>query len=139
MFSINKMQSFGDLMKAYLLLNTLLASSSAPLLLNDKWLNMFIIMVVTPLVITILPRGGNLIGRLAIDGPFLVISTLLGMGMVAGISQINKRFEKDFKDYGKTTKSTGTVLGLRAVGLLFGFIISYFVLGKRMYKHYNAI
>ena len=62
MFGINKMQSFGDLMKAYLLLNTLLASSSAPLLLNDKWLNMFIIMVVTPLVITILPRGGNIIG-----------------------------------------------------------------------------
>ena len=96
-------------------------------------------MVVTPLVITVLPRGGNLIGRLAIDGPFLVISTLLGMGMVAGISQINKRFEKDFRDYGKTTKSTGTVLGLRAVGLLFGFLISYFIFGKRMYKHYNAI
>ena len=111
------MQSFGDLMKAYLLLNTLLASSSAPLLLNDKWLNMFIIMVVTPLVITILPRGG----------------------MVAGVSQINKRFEKDFRNYGKTTKSTGTVLGLRAVGLLFGFLISYFIYGKRMYKHYNAI
>ena len=139
MFSINKMQSFGDLMKAYLLLNTLLASSSAPLLLNDKWLNMFMIMVVTPLVISILPRGGNLIGRLAIDVPFLILSTLLGMGMVAGVSQINKRFEKDFRDYGKTTKSTGTVIGLRAVGLLFGFLISYIVLGKRMYKHYNAI
>ena len=139
MFSINKMQSFGDLMKAYLLLNTLLASSSAPLLLNDKWLNIFIIMVVTPLVITILPRGGNLIGRLAIDAPFLIISTLLGMGMVAGISQINKRFEKDFKDYGKTTKSTSIVLGLRAVGLLFGFLVSYFIFGKRMYKHYNTI
>ena len=139
MFGINKMQSFGDLIKAYLLLNTLLVSSSAPLLLNDKWLNMFIIMVVTPLVITILPRGGNLIGRLAIDAPFLIISTLLGMGMVAGISQINKRFEKDFKDYGKTTKSTSTVLGLRAVGLLFGFLVSYFIFGKRMYKHYNAI
>jgi len=133
------MQSFGDLMKAYLLLNTLLASSSAPLLLNDKWLNMFILMIVTPLVITILPRGGNLIGRLAIDAPFLIIATSLGMGMVAGVSQINKRFEKDFRDYGKTTKSTGTVLGLRAVGLLFGFLISYFIFGKRMYRHYNAI
>src|SRR6056300_617605 len=111
------MQSFGDLMKAYLLLNTLLATSSTPLLLNNKWLNMFIIMIVTP---------------------FLMVSTLLGMGIVAGISQINKRFEKDFRDYGKTTKSTGTVLGLRAVGLLFGFLISYFIFGKRMYKHYNA-
>lgn len=133
------MQSFGDLMKAYLLLNTLLASSSAPLLLNDTWLNMFLIMIVAPLVITTLPRGGNTIGRLAIDAPFLMLSTLLGMGIIAGVSQINKRFEKDFRDYGKTTKSTGTVLGLRAVGLLFGFLLSYFIFGKRMYKHFNAI
>tara|TARA_B100000427_G_scaffold328883_1_gene343151 strand:- start:931 stop:1338 length:408 start_codon:yes stop_codon:yes gene_type:complete len=132
------MQSFGDLMKAYLLLNTLLASSSAPLLLNDTWLNMFIIMIVTPLVITVLPRGGNTIGRLAIDAPFLMVSTLLGMGLVAGITKINKRFERDFKHYGKTTKSTGTVLGLRAVGLLVGFLLSYFMFGKRMYKHYNT-
>ena len=85
------MQSFGDLMKAYLLLNTLLATSSTPLLLNNKWLNMFIIMIVTPLIITALPRGGDIFGRLAMDAPFLMVSTLLGMGIVAGISQINKR------------------------------------------------
>ena len=133
------MQSFGDLMKAYVLLNTLLASSSAPLLLDNKWINMFILMVVSPLIITILPRGGNTIGRLAIDAPFLMMATLLGMVIVAGVSRINKRFEKDFRDYGKTTKSTGTVLGLRAVGLLFGFLISYFILGKKMYSHFNAI
>ena len=84
MFGINKMQSFGDLMKAYLLLNTLLASSSAPLLLNNKWLNMFIIMVVTPLVITILPRGGNLIGRLAIDAPFLMMINFTRYGYGCG-------------------------------------------------------
>src|SRR6056300_299923 len=132
------MQSFGDLMKAYLLLNTLLATSSTPLLLNNKWLNMFIIMIVTPLIITVLPRGGDIFVRLAMDAPFLMVSILLGMGIVAGISLINNMFEKDFRDYGKTTKSTGTVLGLRAVGLLFGFLISYFIFGKRMYKHYNA-
>jgi len=131
------MQSFGDLMKAYLLLNTLLATLSTPLLLNDTWLNVFIIMVVTPLIITVLPRGGDMFGRLAMDAPFLMVTTLLGMGIVDVISKINKRFEKDFRDYGKTTKSTGIVLGLRAVGLLFGFLISYFVFGKRMYKHYN--
>ena len=131
------MQSFGDLMKAYLLLNTLLATLSTPLLLNDTWLNVFIIMVVTPLIITVLPRGGDMFGRLAMDAPFLMVTTLLGMGIVDVISKINKRFKKDFRDYGKTTKSTGIVLGLRAVGLLFGFLISYFVFGKRMYKHYN--
>ena len=41
----------------------------------------------------------------------------------------------NFKDYGKTTKSTGTVLGLRAVGLLFGFLISYLLMRERRQTH----
>ena len=133
------MQSLGDLFKAYILLNTLLATSSAPLLMNDKWINMFLIMVIIPVMMSILPRGGNLFGRLAIDAPFLMMASLIGLGSVAGLSKINKRIEKDFKNYGKTTKSTGTVVGLRAVGLLLGFLISYFLFGKKMYKHYNTI
>ena len=59
------MQSLGDLFKAYILLNTLLATSSAPLLTNDKWINMFLIMVIIPVMMSILPRGGNVFGRLA--------------------------------------------------------------------------
>lgn len=133
------MQSFGDLIKAYILLNTLLATSSAPLLMNDKWINMFLIMVIIPVMMSILPRGGNLFGRLALDAPFLMMASLIGLGSVAGLSKINKRIERDFKNYGKTTKSTGTVVGLRAVGLLLGFLISYFLFGKKMYKHYNTI
>ena len=133
------MQSLGDLFKAYILLNTLLATSSAPLLTNDKWINMFLIMVIIPVMMSILPRGGNLFGRLALDAPFLMMATLIGLGSVAGLARINRRVETDFKNYGKTTKSTGNVLGLRAVGLLLGFLISYFLLGKKMYKHYNSI
>ena len=68
-----------------------------------------------------------------------MMASLIGLGSVAGLSKINKRIEKDFKNYGKTTKSTGTVVGLRAVGLLLGFLISYFLFGKKMYKHYNTI
>ncbi len=132
------METVSDLMKMYVLLNCLLATISAPLLTNNQWVNMGLLVVILPSILCALPRGGNLFGRLALDAPFLVVSTLVGMGIVAGISQINERIEKDFKDYGKTTKSTGTVLGLRAVGLLFGFLISYFIFGKRMYKHYNA-
>ena len=133
------MQSLGDLFKAYILLNTLLATSSAPLLMNDKWINMFLIMVIIPVMMSILPRGGNLFGRLALDAPFLMMATLIGLGSVAGLAKINRRVETDFKNYGKTTKSTGNVLGLRAVGLLLGFLISYFLFGKKMYKHYNTI
>jgi len=133
------MQSLGDLLKAYILLNTLLATSSAPLLMNDKWINMVLIMVIIPVMMSMLPRGGNLFGRLAIDAPFLMMASLIGLGSVAGLAKINRRVETDFKNYGKTTKSTGTVVGLRAVGLLLGFLISYFLFGKKMYKHYNTI
>ena len=96
------------------------------------------IIVVDPLYLMPCTRGVDCCWLYALDAPFLMVSTLLGMGLVAGVSQINKRFEKDFRDYGQTTKSTGTVLGLRAVGLLFGFLVSYFIFGKRMYRHYNA-
>ena len=133
------MQSLGDLLKAYILLNTLLATSSAPLIMNDKWINMVLIMVIIPVMMSMLPRGGNLFGRLAIDAPFLIMASLIGLGSVAGLAKINRRVETDFKNYGKTTKSTGTVVGLRAVGLLLGFLISYFLFGKKMYKHYNTI
>ena len=131
------MQSFSDLIMAYGLLNILLLTTSTPLLTNDKWINMGLLMVVVPSLTSALTRGGNIFGRLAVDTPFLMVSTLIGMGIVAGISKTNKRFEKDFKNYGKTTKSTSTVLGLRAVGLLFGFLISYYAFGKQMYKHFN--
>jgi uncharacterized membrane protein len=133
------MQSLGDLLKAYILLNTLLATSSAPLIMNDKWINMVLIMVIIPVMMSMLPRGGNLFGRLAIDAPFLMMASLIGLGSVAGLAKINRRVETDFKNYGKTTKSTGTVVGLRAAGLLLGFLISYFLFGKKMYKHYNTI
>ena len=96
-------------------------------------------MVIIPVMMSILPRGGNLFGRLALDAPFLMMATLIGLGSVAGLARINRRVETDFKNYGKTTKSTGNVLGLRAVGLLLGFLISYFLFGKKMYKHYNSI
>jgi len=132
------MQSFSDLIMAYGLLNILLLTTSTPLLTNDKWINMGLLMVVVPSLTSALTRGGNIFGRLAVDTPFLMVSTLIGMGIVAGISKTNKRFEKDFKNYGKTTKSTSTVLGLRAVGLLFGFLISYYAFGKQMYKHFNT-
>ena len=95
--------------------------------------------VITPVILAALPRGGNIFGRLALDAPFLIVSSFISLGVIFGASMINERFEQDFKNYGKTTESTRNVLGLRAVGLLIGFLVSYFIFGKRMYKHYNSI
>ena len=81
------MQSFSDLIIAYTLLNVLLLTTSAPLLANNQWINMGLLMVVIPGLMSALTRGGNVFGRLAVDTPFLMVSTLLGMGIVAGITQ----------------------------------------------------
>lgn len=132
------MQSITDLIKLYFLLNVLLLTTSAPLLTNNQWANMGLLMVVIPGLMGALPRGGETFGRLAVDMPFLMVATFIGMGIVVGISQINKSIETNFKDYGKTTRSTGIVLGLRAIGLLIGLLISYFLFGKNMYKHFNT-
>lgn len=133
------MESFSDLFKVYFLFNILLVILSAPLLANNHVINMGLLNIITPVILAALPRGGNIFGRLALDAPFLIVSSFISLGVIFGASMINERFERDFKNYGKTTESTRNVLGLRAVGLLFGFLVSYFIFGKRMYKHYNSI
>jgi hypothetical protein len=133
------MESFSDLFKVYFLFNILLVILSAPLLANNHIVNMGLLNVITPVILAALPRGGNIFGRLALDAPFLIVSSFISLGVIFGASMINERFEQDFKNYGKTTESTRNVLGLRAVGLLIGFLVSYFIFGKRMYKHYNSI
>jgi len=133
------MESFSDLFKVYFLFNILLVILSAPLLANNHIINMGLLNVITPVILAALPRGGNIFGRLALDAPFLIVSSFISLGVIFGASMINERFEQDFKNYGKTTESTRNVLGLRAVGLLIGFLVSYFIFGKRMYKHYNSI
>jgi hypothetical protein len=133
------MESFSDLFKVYFLFNILLVTLSAPLLANNHIINMGLLNVITPVILAALPRGGNIFGRLALDAPFLIVSSFISLGVIFGASMINERFEQDFKNYGKTTESTRNVLGLRAVGLLIGFLVSYFIFGKRMYKHYNSI
>jgi hypothetical protein len=133
------MESFSDLFKVYFLFNILLVILSAPLLANNHVINMGLLNIITPVILAALPRGGNIFGRLALDAPFLIVSSFISLGVIFGASMINERFERDFKNYGKTTESTRNVLGLRAVGLLIGFLVSYFIFGKRMYKHYNSI
>lgn len=133
------MESFSDLFKVYFLFNILLVILSAPLLANNHIINMGLLNIITPVILAALPRGGNIFGRLALDAPFLIVSSFISLGVIFGASMINERFERDFKNYGKTTESTRNVLGLRAVGLLIGFLVSYFIFGKRMYKHYDSI
>ena len=75
---------------------------------------------------------------MALDVPFMLLSTGVAWGFSAALSAVSGEVKKSFKNYGKTTRSTGTVIGVRGAGLLLGFMISYIVLGNsRMYSHFN--
>ena len=107
-----------DLFLMILLWNAVLTLSSVPLLSQDPWVNMTWITLILPNILGFMPRGGPLWGRMA--------------------PKIKASIKNDFKNYGKTTRSTGNVLALRAGGLLAGFLISYLILGEdSVYSHFN--
>jgi hypothetical protein len=128
-----------DLAKAILLWNGILSLSSVPLLASEYWSNVIVLLVVIPNVLGMMPRGGKVWGRLSLDMPFLLISTIIGLLFTLTITETNENIKEDFVRFGKNTRSTVTVIGLRALGLTIGFIISYLLFGgDKMYSHFNS-
>jgi len=121
-----------------LLWNAVLTLSSVPLLSQDPWVNMTWITLILPNILGFMPRGGPLWGRMALDAPFMLLATAIAFITSFIASKIKASIKNDFKNYGKTTRSTGNVLALRAGGLLAGFLISYLILGEdSVYSHFN--
>jgi len=127
-----------DLFLMILLWNAVLTLSSVPLLSQDPWVNMTWITLILPNILGFMPRGGPLCGRMALDAPFMLLATAIAFITSFIASKIKASIKNDFKNYGKTTRSTGNVLALRAGGLLAGFLISYLILGEdSVYSHFN--
>ncbi|BCV07073.1 MAG: hypothetical protein Ct9H90mV1_0390 [Prasinovirus sp.] len=127
-----------DLFLMILLWNAVLTLSSVPLLSQDPWVNMTWITLILPNILGFMPRGGPLWGRMALDAPFMLLATAIAFITSFIASKIKASIKNDFKNYGKTTRSTGNVLALRAGGLLAGFLISYLILGEdSVYSHFN--
>ena len=127
-----------DLFLMILLWNVVLTLSSVPLLSQDPWVNMTWITLILPNILGFMPRGGPLWGRMALDAPFMLLATAIAFITSFIASKIKASIKNDFKNYGKTTRSTGNVLALRAGGLLAGFLISYLILGEdSVYSHFN--
>jgi hypothetical protein len=128
-----------DLAKAILLWNGILSLSSVPLLASEYWSNVIFLLLIIPNVLGMMPRGGKVWGRLSLDMPFLLISTIISLAFTLLITETNENIKEDFVRFGKNTRSTVTVIGLRALGLTIGFIISYFLFGgDKMYSHFNS-
>jgi len=128
-----------DLAKAILLWNGILSLSSVPLLASEYWSNVIFLLLIIPNVLGMMPRGGKVWGRLSLDMPFLLISTIISLAFTLLITETNENIKEDFVRFGKNTRSTVTVVGLRALGLTIGFIISYLLFGgDKMYSHFNS-
>jgi len=128
-----------DLAKAILLWNGILSLSSIPLLASEYWSNVIFLLFIIPNVLGMMPRGGKVWGRLSLDMPFLLISTIISLAFTLLITETNENIKEDFVRFGKNTRSTVTVVGLRALGLTIGFIISYLLFGgDKMYSHFNS-
>jgi hypothetical protein len=128
-----------DLAKAILLWNGILSLSSIPLLASEYWSNVIFLLLIIPNVLGMMPRGGKVWGRLSLDMPFLLISTIISLVFTLLITETNDNIKEDFVRFGKNTRSTVTVVGLRALGLTIGFIISYLLFGgDKMYSHFNS-
>jgi len=128
-----------DLAKAILLWNGILSLSSIPLLASEYWSNVIFLLLIIPNVLGMMPRGGKVWGRLSLDMPFLLISTIISLAFTLLITETNENIKEDFVRFGKNTRSTVTVVGLRALGLTIGFIISYLLFGgDKMYSHFNS-
>lgn len=127
-----------DFVYMIILWNAILSLSALPLYTENPWVIIFLLTFLIPNILGYIPRGGEFWGRLALDVPFMLLATIVAWGFSAGLSQVSQDVENSFKNYGKTTRSTGTVIGVRAAGLLLGFITSYIVLGNnKMYSHFN--
>ena len=127
-----------DFVYLVILWNGVLSLSALPLYVENPWAIIFLLTFLIPNILGYIPRGGELWGRMALDVPFMLLSTGVAWGFSAALSAVSGEVKNSFKNYGKTTRSTGTVIGVRGAGLLLGFMISYIVLGNsRMYSHFN--
>jgi len=127
-----------DFVYLVILWNGILSLSALPLYVENPWVIIFLLTFLIPNLLGYIPRGGEFWGRMALDVPFMLLSTGVAWGFSAALAQISGKVKDSFKNYGKTTRSTGTVIGVRGAGLLLGFITSYIVLGnEKMYSHFN--
>ena len=104
--------------------------SSVPMLSNNYGVNLVTLFFIIPNFLLYSMKGDNLLAFMAIDQRFMLMTTIAATLFVVLASQATKEAKKNIENYGKTTKSTGSILALRIVSFLFGLLTAYIFLKR---------
>ena len=104
--------------------------SSVPMLSNNYGVNLITLFFIIPNFLLYSMKGDNFLA-LAIDQRFMLLTTIAATLFVVLASQATKEAQKNIENYGKTTKSTGSILALRVVSFLFGLLTAYILLKRK--------
>ena len=104
--------------------------SSVPMLSNNYGVNLVTLFFLIPNFLLYSMKGDNLLAFMAIDQRFMLMTTIAATLFVVLASQATKEAKKNIENYGKTTKSTGSILALRIVSFLFGLLTAYIFLKR---------
>ena len=105
--------------------------SSVPMLSNNYWVNLITLFFIIPNFLLYSMKGDNFLAFMAIDQRFMLLTTIAATLFVILASKSTKEAQKNIENYGKTTKSTGSILALRVVSFLFGLLTAYILLKRK--------
>ena len=105
--------------------------SSVPMLSNNYWVNVVTLFFLIPNFLLYSMKGDNFLAFMAIDQRFMLLTTIAATLFVILASKSTKEAQKNIENYGKTTKSTGSILALRVVSFLFGLLTAYILLRRK--------
>ena len=104
--------------------------SSVPMLSNNYGVNLVTLFFIIPNFLLYSMKGDNFLSYMAIYQRFMLLATIAATLFAALVTQASKGAIKNVENYGKTTKSTGSVLALRVVSFLFGLLTAYILLKR---------
>ncbi len=104
--------------------------SSVPMLSNNYGVNLVTLFFIIPNFLLYSMKGDNFLSYMAIDQRFMLLATIAATLFAALVTRATKGAIKNMENYGKTTKSTGSILALRVVSFLFGLLTAYILLKR---------
>ena len=83
-----------DFVYLVILWNGVLSLSALPLYVENPWAIIFLLTFLIPNILGYIPRGGEFWGRMALDVPFMLLSTGVAWGFSAALSAVSGEVKK---------------------------------------------
>ena len=122
--------SSAQILQAIIAWVSYMSLSSVPMLSNNYGVNLVTLFFIIPNFLLYSMKGDNFLSYMAIDQRFMLLATIAATLFAALVTQASKGAIKNVENYGKTTKSTGSILALRVVSFLFGLLTAYILLKR---------